>query len=76
MNIMPEWYMEMYEHMRSMRMREAMEMQEKMTRRMYEFWHRGDDVFVMMKMEWNKMNGSMKFGQMRKPVYNLNKRMH
>lgn len=75
-NIMPEMMMEFYEHMRNMRMREGMDLYDKMMRRMYEFWHHGEDMITMMKMEWNKMNSSMKMGPMRKPVYNIVKRMY
>lgn len=76
MNVMPEMMMEFYEHMRNMRMREGMDMYQKMLRRMFEFWHHGDDMVTMMKMEWNKMNSGMKMGPMRKPLFNVTKRMY
>lgn len=76
MNIMPETMMEFYEHMLNMRMREGMDMSKKMLHRMLEFWHHGDDMITKMKMEWNKMNSSMKMGPMRKPMFNMTKRMY
>lgn len=75
-NIMPEMMYEFYEHMRNYRMREAMELYDKVFHRMYEFWHHGDDMITMMKMEWNKINSSMKMGPMRKPYFNMVKRMY
>jgi len=75
-NLMPEMMMEFYEHMRNMRMRESMELFDKMFRRMYEFWHHGEDIISLMKIEWNKVNSSMKMGPMRKPLFNISKRMY
>lgn len=64
MNIMPDMILEMYENMRSGKMKEAMLLQEKITMRMHEIYRPDEDMFMKMKMEFNKI---LKVGALRKP---------
>lgn len=64
MNIMPDMMMELYENMRNMKMKEAMLLQEKIMLRIREIYNPQEDMFLKLKMEFDKI---LKVGPMRKP---------
>lgn len=70
MNVMPEMVAECYEHMMNNRLKEAMIMQEKLMKRTREILGHDQDMVVKMKMEFNKLNASLKMGPTRKPMWN------
>lgn len=67
MNLMPEMMVELMDHVLNNRLREAMLLQEKMRQSIRGVWQYGDDMIMKMKMEFNKMNSSIKLGPCRKP---------
>lgn len=69
MNLVPEWSVELYEHMMNNQLKEALVVQEKIVRRTQELLaHDEHDMINKMKMEFNKLNTSFKMGPTRAPM--------
>lgn len=77
MNLYPEMMKELYDYFKDYKMREAYQLKEKMTKRIYDLFRMDTDMdFVtLMKMEMDKLYTSMKMGPLRKPRMTMHRMM-
>lgn len=68
MNLYPDSFVELYEHIRNYRLKEAQVVQERIFKRIQEILTHDEDYIVKMKAEFNKLNLGFKVGVTRKPV--------
>lgn len=71
LNMFPEYSIEIYEYMRNNKWHEAMTVQKKMNKKIWEICPRGGDWVETMKTEFNKINTTFKIGPCRKPFMNM-----
>lgn len=69
MNIVPEWIVELHDHVLNYRWKEAMVIQDKINKRVRDIWTHEEDLIVRMKTEFNKINTGFKMGPTRKPMW-------
>lgn len=69
MNIVPEWIVELHDHVLNYRWKEAAVVQGKIIKRVRDIWTNDEDLIVKMKMEFNKLNTGFKLGPTRKPKW-------
>lgn len=73
MNLYPEMFVELYDMLKDYRMREAFMLKEKLFDHIFEFYkyEKDMDYVSIMKMEFSKMNTSMKMGPIRQPKMSM-----
>jgi len=68
-NLYPELYVELYDHILNYRLKEALLVQDKLIKHIREFYVYGEDWIVKVKEEFNKVNSGFKLGVFRKPEF-------
>ena len=71
LNIVPEHFVEIYELVRTFKLREAMAAQEKLHKRIYDVYRPGFDWVQTWKVEMNKVQPEIRVGVTRKPILNI-----
>lgn len=69
MNVFPELVAELYNHVLHYRLKEALFVQDKIFKRIYDIYKDDEDFIVKIKAEFNKLNLGFKVGATRKPLY-------
>lgn len=68
-NIFPEWFVELYDHVRNYRLKEAIVVQDKIFKRIRDTFTHDEDLIVKSKTVFNTLNLGFKVGATRKPVW-------
>jgi N-acetylneuraminate lyase len=76
MNIVPEWFVELYDHVLNYRLKEAMIVQERIVKRVRDIGVHDQDFIHNIKIEFNKVNTGFQMGLTRTPKWTESKVRH